>query len=222
MKNNTILVVAAHPDDEVLGCGGAMAKHLDEGDQVFVLYMSSGVGARDGVEGAEADERLINSQESLKRLGKIESIRLNLIDNQFDSMPLLNVIKQVERVINKVNPNIIYTHFIGDLNIDHRLTCQAVCTACRPIPDSSIKKILMFEIPSSTEWGIEKPFAPNYFINIEKYWEKKIYSIKAYGGEIKDFPHPRSLKNIEALAKLRGATIGLKYAEAYSILRIIN
>ena len=220
MRN--VLVVAAHSDDEVLGCGGTIAKHIANGDKVTVMYMTDGVSSRALNEGAEGRENA--SFNAMNILG-VQDIRQSAFpDNKMDSVPLLDVVKDIELVIDDIKPQIIYTHFAHDLNIDHRVTHSAVMTACRPQSCSSITKILSFEVLSSTEWNSHSitPFTPNYIIDISSFWDKKLAALKCYDCEMRPFPHSRSYKCVEALAILRGATHGVNKAEAFSVERILT
>jgi LmbE family N-acetylglucosaminyl deacetylase len=220
---SNVLIVAAHPDDEVLGCGGTMARHTIEGDDVYVVYMADGVTSR------EDDNDNIALQERNKAAFKACEILeahppqfLGFCDNRMDSIDLLDVVKALERVLNRINPKIIYTHHAGDLNIDHRITHQAVMVACRPKPNYYVKEIYSFEVPSSTEWATpstENMFLPNRFVDITKTFQKKMSALAAYDKEIFDFPHSRSVKAIESLVYFRGASMGMEAAEAYRVER---
>lgn len=169
-----VLVVAAHADDEVLGCGGTIAKHATSGDKVYVVFMTNGVGSRN----AKIDEikhRKKASEEAAKILGVSLTKQFDFPDNKMDTVALLDVIQSIEDVISKLQPEIIYTHHIGDLNIDHQITHKAVMTACRPQPDCCVKEIYSFEVPSSTEWQTlgYSTFIPNAYIDISEQAEIK-------------------------------------------------
>jgi len=224
-----ILVVAAHPDDEILGCGGTMALHSMKGDEVYVLILGEGITSRDVKrDRKKRDKEIKELRRDIEAANKIVGTKKTFIydfsDNRFDSVPLLDIIKVVEKVKNEVKPDIVYTHHHGDLNIDHRLTLHAVLTACRPLKGESVKEIYSFEVPSSTEWSPDnsKYFMPNYFVDIKDTITKKVEAMKAYKSEIRDFPHPRSVKAIENLARSRGANVGCEYAEAFIVVRIIG
>ncbi|QUM77850.1 PIG-L family deacetylase [Moritella sp. 24] len=220
----SILVVAAHPDDEVLGCGGSIARHIDNGDSVSVIFMTNGVSARCGSGDKESIIRQQSATSALNILGVSSIFFEDCPDNMMDKLSLIEVVKKVELVINKVNPEIIYTHFSDDLNIDHRITHQAVMTACRPQCAYSVKEIYCFEVPSSTEWNSysSHKFNPNFFVDISDFWSKKEKALLEYKEEMRAFPHSRSIKAIEALAILRGANVGLEKAESFQIERIIK
>ncbi len=224
-----ILVVAAHPDDEILGCGGTMALHSQRGDDVYVLILGEGVTSRDEKRDRELREKdIAELQHQVETANKIVGTKKNFLfdfpDNRFDSVPLLDIIKVVEKVKKEVNPDIIYTHHKGDLNIDHRITFEAVLTASRPLKDESVRSVYSFEVPSSTEWSADSSnyFIPNYFINIKETLKKKTNAMKAYTNEIRDFPHPRSGKALEILAQSRGIMTGFEYAEAFMVVRILE
>lgn len=223
VNKNTVLIVAAHSDDEVLGCGGTIAKHVDNGDLVFVAFMTDGVGARISCENKEINERYISSEKAIEVLGVAKSFRFDFPDNQMDSVSLLSVAQKIESVINEIKPNIIYTHFAGDLNIDHQVTHRAVMTACRPQAWCSVKEIYCFEVLSATEWNSNTmvAFIPQKIVNITEQWNRKQSALQAYEKEMRDAPHSRSFECVEALAKLRGNTHGINFAEAFYIERIL-
>jgi len=224
-----ILVVAAHPDDEILGCGGTMAVHSIKGDEVYVLILGEGITSRDVKrDRKKRDKEIEELRRAIEAANKIVGTKRTFLydfpDNRFDSVPLLDIIKVIEKVKNEVVPDIVYTHHHGDLNIDHRLTFQAVMTACRPLKGESVKEIYSFEVLSSTEWSPDnsKYFMPNYFVDIKNTLKRKIMAMKRYKSEIRDFPHPRSAKAMEILAHNRGINVGLEYAEAFILIRKIK
>jgi LmbE family N-acetylglucosaminyl deacetylase len=218
-----ILIIAAHPDDEVLGCGGTMAK-LSAQNEIYSLILGEGITSRDESERQKNDE-LKSLNENMLAANKILGIRQvfteNLPDNKFDTVPLLTIIKIIERYIAKIKPEIVYTHHKGDLNIDHRITFDAVLTACRPI-ENPVKKILSFEIPSSTEWNsysMINSFNPTVFEDISLSIDIKLDAMSKYENEIRLNPHPRSIEKIKALAEIRGASAGMNFAEAFMLIR---
>ena len=219
-----ILVVAAHPDDEALGCGGTIARHVHEGDSVAVLFMTNGVSARVGDQSLEELKRKESAISALGKLG-VEDVNFGTFpDNKMDSVPLIDVTQFIEKYILEYVPNIIYTHFSDDLNIDHRLTHQAVMTACRPQSWSSVKEIYCFEVLSSTEWNssTQNKFNPTKFIDITDFYSLKMDALSDYEQEMRAFPHSRSFEAVDALATIRGAIVGLKRAEAFQVERIIK
>ena len=225
-KNKSVLVVAAHPDDEVLGCGGIMARSSQRGDNVYVLILGEGITSRDNKrDRGKRDGQIKELQGHIKKAGKTLGVRESFVfdfpDNRFDTVPLLDIIKTIEQVKKTVKPDIVYTHHGGDLNIDHQITFKAVMTAFRPLKGERVKAIYSFEVPSSTEWASNKynSFSPDCFINIKSTMNKKIKALQAYSGEVRDFPHPRSVEAIEVLARYRGSNVGLEYAEALKVVR---
>ncbi|MFX0100552.1 MAG: PIG-L deacetylase family protein [Candidatus Hodarchaeota archaeon] len=222
-----VLIVAAHPDDEILGCGGTIAKLLKEGDEGYTLILGEGITSRDDSRDAEKRKGEIEKlKKSAMRANKILGIKevffCDLPDNRFDTIPLLDIIKIVENFKKRIEPNVIFTHFSSDLNIDHRITHDAVLTATRPLPSESVKEIYSFEILSSTEWRFPQKFSPNVFYNIESTINLKIDAMKEYSLELAEYPHPRSLDGIRINAKSWGMKVGIKYCEPFTLIRKIN
>lgn len=226
--------MAAHPDDEVLGCGGAIVRHASKGVSVHVLIMAEGITSRDATRDRESrGNDLTRLADTAQRVGAflgVESVELlSFPDNRMDTFPLLDVIKEVEKRIKRISPSIVYTHHSGDLNVDHQITHKAVVTACRPFPGQCVKTLLFFEVLSSTDWqivGKEGPFLPNFFLDISKVsgkslsvLERKIHALQMYKSEMRPFPHSRSIEAVTELAKRRGASIGLPAAEGFMIGR---
>ena len=223
----SVLIIAAHPDDEVLGCGGTIANQIRNGDEVHVLILAEGMTSRDYTrdrEGRQDDViKLRNmTNEAHKILGSSSVKLMDFPDNRMDSVDLLDIVKVVENEINDKKPEIIFTHYNRDLNVDHRITHQAVFTACRPEPDSTVKKIYCFEVPSSTEWQTPQDYAqfmPNTFADISDTLQKKLSALKSYESEMKPWPHSRSIKAVEYLARWRGTNVGFEAAEAFVLSR---
>ena len=224
---NRVLVVAAHPDDEVLGCGGTIARHADAGDQVHVLIVAEGATSRlQKRDRLQADEELSTLAQSAQRAGSILGAAgvelLDLPDNRLDSLDRLDVIKRIEQRIDRHQPQVVYIHHAGDLNVDHRRLHEAVVTACRPTPGHPVKRLLSFEVASSTEWqppGSASAFQPNWFVDISAQWQRKREALEAYISEMRPWPHARSFKSVEHLACWRGAQVGVESAEAFCLLR---
>ena len=216
-----VLVVAAHADDEALGCGGTIARHVSRGDAVHVVFMTDGIGSRRGVDAAaESRQRLAARDRALAILGVRSTLAFAWPDNEMDQVPLLEIVKPLEAHIAQLAPRVVYTHHHGDLNVDHRITHQAVMTACRPLPTSPVDEILCFEVLSSTEWSLPgAAFVPNVFIDTGAHWPAKRAALEAYGDEMRPAPHARSLAAAEALARVRGHGVGLPMAEAFSLAR---
>jgi LmbE family N-acetylglucosaminyl deacetylase len=225
-----ILVIAAHPDDEILGAGGTISKHVKNQDEVYCLILGLGVESRldkksvEKNEGSEKEiERMQESLNCAKILGIKEIFFEDFPDNRFDGVDLLDITKKVEDYVKLVKPEIIYTHYENDLNVDHRRVFQAVITACRPCNENCPKEIYSFEVLSGTEWQLEgAKFFPNVYIDIEENIEIKLRALDEYKSEIRDYPHPRSKEGIEILSKYRGLECGKRYAEAFKLVRIIK
>lgn len=222
--SRTVLVVAAHSDDEALGCAGTIARHVDEGDIVHAIFLADGVSSRVVLADAALTQRMSATEKARLAMGIQHVEYLGLPDNKLDSLPLIDIIQPLERTIAQTDPDIIYTHHNGDLNVDHRIAHQAVMTACRPLPGSRVKEILTFEVMSSTEWSSpnQTPFIPNYYVDISKYLDKKIAALHAYQLEMRDYPHSRSIEHLSALAQHRGNCVGVEAAEAFMVMRIIR
>lgn len=222
---NNILVVAAHPDDEILGLGGTIRKKIERGDVVDCLILGEGITSRKDLEVAEEEKQLRNLHDAVLRASKIIGFRSvnfeNLPDNRFDSLNRLEVVKIIENYLDRLKPKTIFTHHRGDRNIDHNITHDAVLTACRPVGQYSVKEILAFETPSSTEWGFngkDEAFTPNVFIDITETIDKKIEAFKQYESEIRDYPHPRSIEALEVISRRWGTVVGKKYVEAFELI----
>ncbi|MBR71860.1 MAG: GlcNAc-PI de-N-acetylase [Rhodospirillaceae bacterium] len=225
MKRN-ILVVASHPDDEILGCAGTIARHVNEGDCVHIHIVAEGATSR-SVEskGGDVENHLIslrNSANKASQLLGVDDLYLgDFPDNKLDTVPLLDIIKTLEKKAQDYKPTIVYTHHSGDLNIDHQIVSRAAMTAFRPQPSSSVESIYTFETVSSTEWGTDsqEKFKPTRFVDITNYLDTKRDALLCYSSEMREFPHARSIEAIEALAKFRGASVGLNAAEAFMQIR---
>ena len=222
----TVAVIAAHPDDEVLGCGATIARHAAAGEKVHVLIVGEGATSRDATRNratmqAQLSELARSARKAHAILGSAGLEMLGFPDNRLDSVDLLDVVKPIETFLGKVSPEIVYTHFPADLNLDHRVVSEAVQVACRPLPGSVLRQLLMFEVASSTEWRIASPtvFNPNYYVEISATLERKTQALSAYSAEMRPWPHARSLEAVQALAKWRGASVGVPAAEAFVLGR---
>jgi LmbE family N-acetylglucosaminyl deacetylase len=222
-----ILVVAAHPDDEVLGCGGAIARHVHDGDRVRVVVVGEGITSRAAGQAGQTDEaELAQIRDAAIRandvLGVSDLVLEGLPDNRLDSLDRLAVTQLIESHIQRWQPSIVYTHHVGDVNLDHQVVHHAVVTACRPQPGHPVDTLLFFEVASSTEWqppGSGLPFQPNWYVDIADTLAVKLAALNVYGAEMRAWPHPRSLRAVEHLARWRGASAGVEAAEAFGLGR---
>ncbi|WP_201577787.1 PIG-L deacetylase family protein [Psychrobacter immobilis] len=219
---NRVLVVAAHSDDEALGCSGTLAKYIDEGFTIDVIFMTNGVSSRDIQ--SDSSERVTASSKAMSKLGVSSISQFDFPDNAMDKLPLLEIVKKIEEVIELRKPQIVLTHHAGDLNIDHCITHRAVMTACRPTPEHTVKQILTFEVLSSTEWNSYQvqPFIPNFYVDITNYADKKVEIVECYEEEMREPPHSRSVEHIKILMKHRGFSVGVEAAEAFMLVRYIK
>lgn len=222
--SKSVLIVAAHTDDEALGCGGTIARHVAEGDVVNAIFMADGVSSRTEATQDELVNRNAAAEHAREILGIRENVYLGLPDNRLDSLPLIEVIQRIEPIVRKLRPNIIYTHHHGDLNVDHRITHQAVLTACRPMPGCTVQAIYAFEVMSSTDWATPtaQPFIPNHYVDISAQLSTKLDAIKAYQLEMRDAPHSRSTEHLNMLARHRGYSVGMMAAEAFMTIRTLS
>ena len=220
-----VLVIAAHPDDEILGVGGTIAWHSERGDKVTILIVAEGATSR--LEGTDDDVNNLkkSAMDAASILGADVPLFFGLSDHRLDSIDFLDIVQKIEAMAQNIRPEIIYTHHGSDLNLDHTIVHRATITAFRPLPESSVKKIYGFETLSSTEWStpsIGPPFDPNYFIDISQTLDLKLAALKSYKNEMRKFPHPRSFEAVDHLARLRGSRVGLSAAEAFEVILDIN
>lgn len=222
-----VLVVAAHPDDEILGVGGTVARHVASGDKVYAIILGEGQTSR-GEHREDISQDVVkelhqNTMESAKAVGYTDVYFENFPDNRFDQVDLLDIVKAVEKKVRELKPDIVYTHYSGDLNIDHQYTARAVLTATRPIGDYCVSEIYAFETLSSSEWNFDysaqPAFCPNVFVDITDYYINKENAMNCYVSELCEFPHPRSLKGMDVLSKTRGMAAGMERAEAFMLVR---
>jgi LmbE family N-acetylglucosaminyl deacetylase len=222
-----VAIVAAHPDDEVLGCGGTAARLAAEGNAVHVLLLADGEGARAGSDAdAAIRERVAARGAAARSAGRIlgcASVELlSYADNRMDGEQLLDVVQAVEQFMARHRPSLVLTHHSGDVNVDHRVVHEAVVVACRPQPGQYVRELLFFEVPSSTEWRPPPALAvfhPNWFVDISATLDRKLEALNAYASELREFPHPRSTTAVRALAQWRGASAGMLAAEAFVLGR---
>ena len=221
-----ILVVAAHPDDEVIGCGGTIARWTRTDYEIHIAILGEGITSRSHKR-EQADFKLLDELQAQSNkvgelLGAREVITFGLPDNRFDSEDLLDIVKIIEGLIEKIKPEMIFTQHGGDLNIDHNIVYRAVLTAARPVRGGTVKTIYVYEVPSSTEWAFQSfspVFKPNVFVDISETLELKIKAMNIYDVEARDFPHPRYAEALRAIARRWGSVAGLQTAEAFELIR---
>lgn len=225
--NQKVLIIAAHPDDEVLGCGGTAARLAREGHDVYTVILGEGITSRDDTRQPEKREEEIarlkkQTQDANHTLGVKEIFVFNFPDNRFDTVPLLDIVKVIEKIKEKIGPQIVFTHFENDLNIDHQITYRAVMTASRPLPEETVKEIYAFEVLSSTEWRYPLSFNPDCFFDITRTISIKTAALEKYHSELKEYPHPRSIMGMAVNAQQWGMKTGVLYAEAFKVVRLIR
>jgi N-acetylglucosamine malate deacetylase 1 len=227
----SVFVLAAHPDDEVLGCGGTMARYANEGAAINVAFLADGVSSRGAMASHPAESRRETAARRAAAATACGILGATVVsfgefpDNRLDTVPLLDIVKFVEDLVEQYQPDTVFTHHAGDLNIDHRRAHQAIETACRPLAGRSVKSIASFEVPSSTEWRLARTadaFVPNLFIDISQWLDHKLRALDAYAAELREWPHPRSRRAVEHLARWRGATVGVDAAESYILGRQLS
>ncbi|GIM61841.1 PIG-L domain-containing protein [Capnocytophaga canis] len=232
LKNKRILVVVAHPDDELLGLGATMHKLIHQYNcETRVVILGEGITSRSDFRDVqkwkkELETHKNNIKEAQKAIGYHSVEVYDFPDNRFDTVALLDIIKVIEKEKKDFLPEVIFTHHGGDVNIDHQKTFEAVVTACRPMKEECVKTIITFETPSGTEWRASsdpKQFVPNMFVEIsQEDLQAKIKGMESYEFEKRAFPHPRSPKALEILAQQRGIMVGKELVESFMIIRNIN
>ena len=214
-KNNQVLVLAAHPDDETLGCGGTIARFASEGSDVRLLIFTDGISAR-----CSGDRR-----DQLEKVSKILGISeykcFDFPDNMMDSVPLLSIVSKIEKYLEESGflPDIVLTHSPFCLNVDHRAVYNSTITVFRGLEQFNPIKIMSYEVLSSSEWNPVSGFMPNAYVNIANSFKKKVKALKVYSSEMRDHPHPRSIKNVKRVAKIHGSEAGIDFAERFMIIR---
>lgn len=224
-----VLVIAAHPDDEILGCGATTARLAAEGHEVQFAILGEGITSRHVARSDAHSEQLAGLREQARSaaavVGAKNVIFHGLPDNRLDTVPLLDVVKIVEGLVESNQPDVVYTHHGGDLNVDHSVIHRAVLTATRPLTGPTVGEIYAFEVPSSTEWAfqrLEPAFRPNVFVDVTQWLEAKISAMKCYETESREFPHPRSPQALRAIAERWGSVAGCGAAEAFELVRSIR
>ena len=219
-----VIVISAHPDDEILGCGGTLLKHKTNGDELFWIIVTN-VLENHGYSQKRIETRQQEIEMVKNMLGVSLVYKLNYPTMGLDSNSINKMIPQISDIFNQIKPDVIYLMNRSDAHSDHRITFDAVMACTKSFRYPSIKKVLMYECISETEFAPalpEKVFIPNYFVDISPFLEKKLAIMQIYESELEEHPFPRSLKNIEALATFRGASVGVEYAEAFQLLKFID
>ena len=222
-------MIAAHPDDEVLGCGATAARLVGEGHDVHFAILGEGMTSRHPDRANVDASRLAalheQAQAAAAELGVAGLVLHKLPDNRLDTVPLLEIVKIVEDLVEQLKPEIVYTHHGGDLNVDHVVIHRAVLTATRPMVGQPVREIYAFEVPSSTEWAFQRlgpSFRPNVFVDVTRTLEAKIAAMARYETEVRAFPHPRSPDALRAIAMRWGSVVGCGAAEAFELLRSVR
>ena len=232
-----VLVIAAHPDDEILGMGGTLKK-LSRKNKITILIMATGIFARresnyknstkyhsEDSTIKEMEQQTINLKKDAKKALKVVGVKniefLDFPDNEMDTISTLEVTKSIEKHIDLCNPDTVFTHSIHDVNIDHRIIYNATITATRPSINNNVKQVISFEVPSSSEWNFPSMFIPNIFVDISAELKFKLKAMSMYKNELMEYPHPRSLDALEIISKRWGTVSGFQAAEAFSLVRKI-
>ena len=212
-----VLVIGSHMDDEVLGCAGTIAKHVSSGDKVHVLILTDSSSTQYQGDTGKASLKLDEAAEANSYLGSVLHVE-NYPDMRLDTVPQAEIASCIGKYISDIKPEIVYTHSKNDLNKDHKLTYEASMVACRPM--SGVKKILCYEVLSSTEWG--EGFKPNYYVDISDFIIAKSQAFMKYKTEVRAYPHPRSVNGLHSLALNRGTNICVNFAEAFELVREVK
>lgn len=229
MKGDKVLIIVAHPDDEVLGAGGTIAKYVLSGAEVKLLIVTDGSTSqyRDEPNLEKIiKEKKMETKKAADILGISEIIYGGLPDMKLDMVEHVKVNHVIESVINKFKPNIVFTHFYGDVNMDHQCVSHSTIVACRPVPGQCVRELYSYYVPSSTDWNIQNStntFMPNVFVNIEgEASERKYKAMACYGTELRDYPHPRSIEALQVMDKANGVHVGIKSVECFIAHRVIK
>jgi LmbE family N-acetylglucosaminyl deacetylase len=223
MPETRVVVLGAHPDDEILGAGGTLARHVIGGDEVHAIVVADGASSRAPDEMKIALEKAATL--AAESIG-FASIRLSsLPDQRLDTVPFIDLTQIIESLLDEIQPHVVYTHFPGDVNVDHGLVARATWTACRPYARPQLRRFAVFETPSSTEWAWpvnESSFQPNHFVDITETLDRKITAMECYQSELRDYPHPRSSRSLRERAAFWGSQVGRLAVEPFRILREVQ
>lgn len=219
-----IVVISAHPDDEIIGCGGTLLKHKANGDELFWIIVTNAF-EHQGFSKERVESRQLEIEKVKKQVGFSSVHKLDYPTMSLDSNSINKMIPQISSIFNKIKPEIIYVMNRSDAHSDHRVAFEAVAACTKSFRYPFIKRVLMYECISETEFAPalpERVFQPNYFVDVTKYFSKKVEVMKIYESELGEHPFPRSIRNIEALATFRGSSIGVEYAEAFQLIKYID
>lgn len=214
------LIIAAHPDDEILGCGGLIPREIEKQNPCYVLVLTDGSAGRYGQKKASRLKKSTSAAHQI--LGTTEIIVEQFPNQALETVPITAIAQCLEKHIQKICPTSVYTHHGGDLNHDHQIVYEASLVACRPFYGQKIRELYSYNVPSSTEWRCiedDRPFIPNVFVDIGRWLDKKISAMKTYATEYKSYPHPRSAESLKAHANYWGLTVGMEYAEPFRLIR---
>jgi LmbE family N-acetylglucosaminyl deacetylase len=223
MDLTRVAVIAAHPDDELLGAGGTLARHVRAGDEVHAIIVADGAGSRYPAELISMLEK--QAHRAAEVIGFASLQFLSLPDQRLDTVPLIELTQRLESVLDEIGPGTVYTHFPEDVNADHRVVAKCAWTACRPYARPQLRKFAVFQTPSSTEWAWPMPgtdFRPNLFVDVTDTLEAKIAAMECYATELRDYPHPRSSQALMEHAAYWGSRIGRLAAEPFVVLREVT
>lgn len=218
-----VLVFAPHPDDDVLGCGGTIKKHISVGDNVYVCVVTRGkmpLFAEEAVLQVRKEHK-----EAMDSLGVEDISYLNFPAVMLEEQHRYEINKSIDEVIKKYKPETVYIPHFGDMQKDHEIVSEAVMVAVRPRGNYTVKTVLAYETLSETEWNVphaSNAFIPNYFVDITNTLSDKLKALSLFKSQVSEFPNPRSLEAVESLAKLRGSNVGVKAAEAFTVVRIVK
>lgn len=221
---NKVIVISAHPDDEVLGVGGTILKHIKEGDLVFWL-ITTNISVEKGFDKARVESRQEEIKKVEKSLGIKKTFLLNYPTMALSSHSIIDMVPKISKIFSEVEPAVIYCLNRSDAHSDHRITFDAVMACTKSFRYPYIKKVLLYECISETEFAPalpEKAFIPNYYVDITEFFQEKLEIMRIYESELGEHPFPRSERNIEALATFRGASVGVEYAEAFQLIKYID
>lgn len=214
-----VLVIAPHPDDEVIGAGGTIARHVAEGNDVFLCIVTQGYSPPWPEDTVETARRQVEA--ARKVLGVKQVFFLGFPTVRLNTVPNMELTSALQKVVDEVKPEVVYTSWGDDVNQDHRIVLEATLVACRPLPGNSVRRILSYEIGYCRRFG-SAPFAPNVFVDITAFLDKKLEAAKCYETELRESPHPRSLAGLELIARERGLSVGLRAAECFQLTREVQ